>query len=129
MPRQRRNARPAKRTGVRMDFKAVRETIIVALFSDDELYNELVLKGGNALSIVHRLGKRVSMDVDFSISGAFHDLKAIQTRIEKVLTEKFAERGFTLFDFKLSVKPEGQAPGERWGGYAVEFKIIESRRF
>ena len=35
-----------------MDFDQIRRLTIVALFSDDELSERLVLKGGNALSLV-----------------------------------------------------------------------------
>jgi hypothetical protein len=35
-----------------MDFAAVRRLAIVALFSDDQLFEQIVLKGGNALRLV-----------------------------------------------------------------------------
>ena len=40
-----------------MDFAEVRRLTVTALFADDELVEKLVLKGGNALSLVHRLSK------------------------------------------------------------------------
>ena len=33
----------------------IRRAIVTAMFSDDELYEHLVLKGGNALRLVHGL--------------------------------------------------------------------------
>ena len=50
-----------------MDFKEVRQEVILALFSDDELVKSLVLKGGAALELVHELVSRGSIDVDLSI--------------------------------------------------------------
>jgi len=50
---------------------------IVALFSDDELFGQLVLKGGNALSLVYGLSSRSSLDLDFSIEKDFADLDDI----------------------------------------------------
>lgn len=112
-----------------MDFKTVRETIIVSLFSDDTLFQKLVLKGGNALNIVHHIGRRGSMDVDFSIPDDFEDLEDIKTRIFKALGERFKALGFIVFDEKFEVKPEGRDPHQRWGGYSIEFKIIEMKRY
>jgi predicted nucleotidyltransferase component of viral defense system len=60
----------------------VRKTIIVAIASDDVLMERLVLKGGNALDIVYRLGERASLDVDFSMSDDF------ASKEEGSLTEK-----------------------------------------
>ncbi|MFL6690512.1 MAG: nucleotidyl transferase AbiEii/AbiGii toxin family protein [Alphaproteobacteria bacterium] len=57
----------------------VRRRILIALFSDDELMDVLVLKGGNALSIIHKVGSRASLDMDFSIKRAFADLTMRET--------------------------------------------------
>jgi predicted nucleotidyltransferase component of viral defense system len=112
-----------------MDFRAVRETIIVSLFSDDTLFEKLVLKGGNALNIVHRLGKRTSMDVDFSIPDDFEDLADIEARIFRALNQRFGDQGLSVFDEKFETKPEGRDPRQRWGGYSIEFKLIETKLY
>ncbi len=39
-----------------MDLKDIRRLVIVALFSDDELMEKLVLKGGNALDVIYNIG-------------------------------------------------------------------------
>jgi hypothetical protein len=39
-----------------MDFREIRRVVITAVFSDDVLFDKLVLKGGNALNIVHQVG-------------------------------------------------------------------------
>ncbi len=51
-----------------VDFDEIRRLTITALFSDDELYEQIVLKGGNAISLVYGYSSRGSLDLDFSIS-------------------------------------------------------------
>src|SRR5512146_1421142 len=58
-----------------MDLSDIRRLVIVAMFSDDVLFGRLVLKGGNAISLVYGYGTRGSLDVDFSIDGDFDDLE------------------------------------------------------
>ena len=41
-----------------MNFEDVRRLTITALFSDDMLFDRIVLKGGNAMRIVHDIGTR-----------------------------------------------------------------------
>ena len=52
-----------------MEFEPLRREVIIAIASDDFLWERLVLKGGNALDIVLGIGGRTSVDVDFSIEG------------------------------------------------------------
>lgn len=47
---------------------------ITALFSNDDLLDRIVLKGGNAMSLVHGLTERSSLDLDFSMEEDFADL-------------------------------------------------------
>lgn len=86
----------------------------------------LVLKGGNALDIVHGLSARGSFDIDFSIEGDFDDLKEIQSRIFRALKDRFDAVGMLVFDEKFTPQPKTRRPGldERWGGYRAEFKLI-----
>ena len=49
----------------------VREGILAAVCGDRWLFDRLVLKGGNALALIYRIGQRVSLDLDFSIEGDF----------------------------------------------------------
>ena len=48
-----------------MTFEEIRRITIIALFSDDELIDQLVLKGGNALRLIHKISSRTSLDLDF----------------------------------------------------------------
>lgn len=109
-----------------MDLKEIRRLVIIALFSDDELMEKFVLKGGNALDLVYGVGTRTSVDIDVSISDDFSDWEDVQGRISKGLHDRFDSAGYVVFDEKYKRRPvkvrEGRDP--RWGGYTVEFKII-----
>ncbi len=109
-----------------MDLKEIRRIVIIALFSDDELMEKFVLKGGNALDIIHSIGTRSSVDVDLSMPGDFADLDDAKRRIFQGLKERFDAVGFVVFDETFEPKPSQPRPGQdpHWGGYLVEFKII-----
>lgn len=106
---------------------------LIALFSDDELVDRLVLKGGNALSIAYDLTARASFDLDFSMEGEFEptDLPNIRERIEFRLRQAFKPLGYAVFDVRLEAKPENISPDLQgfWGGYALEFRFISQRRY
>jgi predicted nucleotidyltransferase component of viral defense system len=110
-----------------MDLREIRRVVIIALFSDDELMEKFVLKGGNALDIVYTIGTRSSVDVDLSMSDDFADVEDAQERIFRGLRDRFDSAGFVVFDEKFQLRPsvmrEGQNP--RWGGYQVDFKIAD----
>lgn len=113
-----------------MEFAKIRRSVIVAVFADDWLMERLVLKGGSALTLVHEIGGRASLDVDFSLDGDFEDLDEAKRRIRRSLKDRFDSAGYTAFDIKLQPKPanpKGRPP--TWGGYRVDFKLIESKRF
>lgn len=114
-----------------MDLDAIRRTSIIALFSDDTLFERLVLKGGNAMSLVYRLGNRASLDLDFSIDGDFSDVNDARDRIFRALEGQFSTAGYSLFDWIFEPKPLSPNPekGDRWGGYIVEFKLIEKHLY
>jgi len=103
----------------------IKKTAIVAMFADDELMELLVLKGGNAMDIVHKVNARASVDLDFS-TGEKLDVQIIQPKIERALQNTFEIEGQLVFDLKITIRP-GKMPealAEFWGGYYVEFKII-----
>ncbi len=110
-----------------MKREEVRKTVIVALAADDTLGELLVLKGGNALGIVHQIGDRASLDVDYSIEGDLDDPEAVRQRIESALNAEFMRRGYHVFDVKLAARPNLQGRENlrpTWGGWAVEFKLV-----
>lgn len=98
------------------------------MFSDDQLMDVLVFKGGNALSLVHNVGSRASVDMDFSTEAPFADRKETSTRIFETLKREFASIGYVVFDDKFEDKPEVRTGRpEWWGGYIVEFKLAEQK--
>ena len=109
----------------------VRRRILIAMFSDDELMDALVLKGGNALAMVHGVGNRSSLDMDFSMRTAFADLNDARARILRVLRQEFASIGYVVFDGSVSPRPSERRDDQPqwWGGYVVEFKLVERSVF
>jgi hypothetical protein len=105
----------------------VKKRTIMAFFSDDELMERLVLKGGNLLDLVYKVSARASVDVDFSVEGELGDIEALSLRIEKTLRTTFREIQYDVFDVEV-VKVPPQCSADMisfWGGYQVTFKIIE----
>jgi predicted nucleotidyltransferase component of viral defense system len=107
---------------------------IIAMFSDDYLMERLTLKGGNAIDLVHKAPCRASVDLDFSMDSEFEeDLDTIKDKIEKALQITFRAEGYEVFDIKFTVRPPEHILSLEmaafWGGYRVEFKIIESEKY
>ncbi|WP_312938411.1 nucleotidyl transferase AbiEii/AbiGii toxin family protein [Stutzerimonas nitrititolerans] len=104
----------------------IKNLAIQAMFSDDELLEQLVLKGGNAMALVHQISARASVDLDFSLQQDFSEnLEVVQERIHRALIDTFRASGFEVFDFKMVEKPKTLSPDMEtfWGGYGVEFKL------
>ena len=91
----------------------------------------LVLKGGNALALVHSVGLRASVDMDFSMEAPFADLEKARARIFGTLKREFGSIGYVLFDENFEIKPSQRREGqpEWWGGYMVQFKLAERGRY
>lgn len=110
-----------------------KKLVIYAMFADDRLLERLVLKGGNAIDLIHNISARASWDLDFSIEGDF-DIKEfakMKDIIELNIKEAFKAREYTIFDFKMIEQPESISPEVAyfWGGYLIEFKIIKNDKF
>ena len=104
----------------------IKNLAIQAMFSDDDLLEQLVLKGGNAMALIHQISARASVDLDFSLQHDFvENLEAVQTRIANTLLKTFRANGFEVFDFKMVERPKTMTTDMRdfWGGYGVEFKL------
>lgn len=106
---------------------------IIGLFSDETLAEFLVLKGGNALSLVYQLGHRGSLDLDFSIESDFplEVLDTLGTRMGAALNKAFEPEGLVAFDVKIDEVPPDVTPDMTpfWGGYAITFKLITSAEY
>jgi hypothetical protein len=107
-----------------MDFQAVRRLAIRALVADDFLFEILVLKGGNAIALVHQYGNRTSLDIDFSLEQDFDNLDEVRARIVRALKSEFESAGLVVFDEEFGPRPE-DSRDEWWGGYQLTFKLIE----
>ena len=110
----------------------IKRLAIMAMFSDDELFERLVLKGGNAMDLIHRLSSRASVDLDFSMQHDFPEGRDdFRQRVERALKKTYRQSGWEVFDVKMEEKPTqlSEDLADFWGGYAVEFKLIDSGRF
>lgn len=110
----------------------IKKLAVTAMFSDDELLEELVLKGGNAMALIHKLTSRESVDLDFSMRHDFPGgVESVQRRIEVALQRTFRPAGYEPFDFKMEEKPAHVSADLAgfWGGYAVEFKLVSNEQF
>jgi predicted nucleotidyltransferase component of viral defense system len=115
------------------DFKRL---VIIALASDEQLMDELVLKGGNAIEILekrHTIAlSRASYDLDFSIEDNFDQrLEEVGARIHKTISKTFHEKGLQVFDFKVAAKPFaiGEELKPFWGGYHIQFKVTGEENY
>jgi len=112
-----------------MDFSDIRRTMLTAVASDDLLVELLVLKGGNALQLIHKIGERASLELDFSMEGDFEDIDEIRERLFRALKDRFDSAGFVVFDETLRPHPPGSGPGSDWSGYIAEFKLISREKY
>jgi hypothetical protein len=114
------------------DLEKIKRLTVVSMFSDDELEDHLVLKGGNAMDLVHRLSSRASLDLDFSMQHDFPEgIEEFCSRVERALKRTFRPEGYEIFDVKMLEKPNAISDDMKdfWGGYGVEFKIVTSDIF
>jgi hypothetical protein len=113
------------------DLRSFRRDVILALFADNVLMQQLVLKGGNLLDIVYEISTRPSRDIDLSICGDVKDTEAFRSTIENALCNWFGPKGFVVFDVTLVEEPRNITEDFRdfWGGYRVEFKIIDAQTY
>ncbi len=107
------------------DLTWLRQQFIIALASDDDLFDLLVLKGGNALCILHDVGQRASLDIDYSLEKDVETLEGFSARLRSALTRHFEIHDLMVFDWEFVPRP--MKPGEgfdpSWGGYNAMFKV------
>lgn len=105
----------------------IRLAILVALARDPELASRLVLKGGNALALVHRIGNRASLDIDYSLEDEITDAKELGYRIHACLREAVGAFGLELFDWSFVARPREPRDDREatWGGYVATFKLVD----
>ena len=114
-------------------YNEIKTLAIIAMFSDDLLMDQLVLKGGNLLDIVYGVAHRSSLDLDFSVEHEFQRgaLPEIRERIRRALHNTFEGHGYEAFDVRLIERPEHVTAdmASFWGGYRAEFKVIQSVQY
>ncbi|TWT90524.1 hypothetical protein Mal64_09150 [Pseudobythopirellula maris] len=112
-------------------FNDVKRKVIVAILGDDDLADQLVLKGGNLLQFAYEISYRASKDVDISVDGDFTDTESIGKKINQCLSKAFKADGYVLLDFRFSKKPSRISADleDFWGGYACEFKLVEEEKY
>ena len=82
------------------------------------------------MELFYGITQRSSIDVNFSLEECFSedDLKFVPANIENALQKTFNDEGYTVFDYRFEEVPkENEAPF--WGGYFIEFKLIETSKF
>jgi len=110
-----------------MDSNWARRKILVAVAGCSTEWEKLALKGGNALALVHELGVRTTLDLDYSIEEDFEDYSSFAKRLEAQLTEVFGRYGVVVFSFDFATRPRViRDKDHKWGGYLAKFKLIRS---
>ena len=108
------------------DLRQIRRVLLTAVASDDLLYEQLVFKGGNALELIHKIGERASLDLDFSMEGDTADAADLDARLRRAVVDRLDSLGLLVFDWKFGPRPNTPRGAlARWGGYRAEFKVIE----
>lgn len=109
----------------------IRNTILKAIYSEDELLDTLVLKGGNALRL-HGVTNRESQDLDFSIGEEIRFTEENEGQLLKeTLTSFFSDEGYLVNAFIFKDKPKKRKNGlpPFWGGYSITFSIIDIEKY
>jgi len=113
--------------------ETIKRLAVIAMVSNDELMEQLVFKGGNAIDLVYQISGRASVDIDFSIQNEFQkdELEDLREKVVSSLMETFGEAGLTVFDIRFTERPEKKSNEYKdfWGGYKVEFKVISSQMY
>ena len=113
-----------------MEFETLRREVILAIAADDYFWERLVLKGGNPLRIVHGIGARASLDVDYSIENDFENVEAVRARLERARAHHFRrEHSIVIFDVTFEPRPRKPNADPRWGGYRAQFKVINRTKY
>lgn len=107
-----------------MDLHELRKLMVGAIASDAQLFELLVLKGGNALDLIYLVGERGSLDLDYSLAGDLADVEDTKARLFSALRRAFEPAGLLVFDEQFGPRPRGATP-PRWGGYEASFKLID----
>jgi len=114
------------------EINRIKTLAIISLFSDDNLMERITFKGGSALELIYHIIDRSSHDIDFSMEDGFNkeELESVKEKVEILFKDTFNEQGSIVFDFMFSEVPSNisEEKADFWGGYNIEFKIIEKEK-
>ena len=70
-------------------------------------------------------------NLDFSMQSDFQDFAVYENKIKQTLDKTFNEEGYKIIDFKFKKKPQicGEDLMEFWGGYSIDFKVIDKQTY
>lgn len=106
----------------------IRNTTLKAIFSNERLNKNLVLKGGNALKL-YGIVDRESQDLDFSIKETIRFTEKEEGKeFQKSISEAFIKKGYFVNDFKFISKPKKRHESlpPFWGGYKIIFTLLDT---
>lgn len=106
----------------------IRNTTLKAIFSNERLNKNLVLKGGNALKL-YGIVERESQDLDFSIKETIRFTEKEEGKeFQKSISEAFIKIGYFVNDFKFILKPKERHESlpPFWGGYKITFTLLDT---
>ena len=109
----------------------IRNTILKAIYSDSDLKENLVLKGGNALKL-YNITDRSSQDLDFSIKESIRYEKENEwKKLQDLISDAFQQVGFLVVGFEFIEKPKKRKEDlpPFWGGYKISFAIVYTEKY
>ncbi len=79
-----------------MDFdklRFIRKLVLIAIFSDDDLMDRFVVKGGSAIDLIYKLDSRASVDIDLSMEDDFSEaeLTVVKQKLDVAIRQTFEE--------------------------------------
>lgn len=123
----------SKNISTHRNYDVIKSIALKAMFSDDELLETIVLKGGNALALIYKVLNRASIDLDFSIENEFTEIEfeRIKLKVLNTIKDTFWEEGYFVFDESFVKRPliMNEVRPPFWGGYRIEFKVIEKKKY
>ena len=64
-----------------------------------------MLKGGNALELIHRIGERASLDLDFSMEDDVAGASELEPRLKRAVEDRVDSMGLVVLDWKFGPRP------------------------
>lgn len=83
------------------------------------------------MSLIYNIANRASLDLDFSIDTSDGIPEDLEDRLRTSITNVFRDEGYQVIDWKFNHQPKNLDADRAtfWGGYSVEFKIIDLKSY